>query len=151
MEPLRILAGDHRSQQAHHLIDRRGSDLHQARAYGLGVLGGCACDENAVVHPEEVERERLESRAGGAVAQVYKRVGVARHGGELREPHVELRIGQRGNLGLKSACGLSKRGRVELEEEIRVQLGQLRRDEAQILKPRLIAHGLGLQPAQYAA
>jgi len=31
-----------------------------------------------------------------------------------------------------------------LEEEIRVQLRQLRRDEDQILKPRLIARGLGM-------
>ena len=74
-------------------------------------------------------------------------MGIARHRGELRETDVELRVSESGNLVLKSARGLSEGRWVELKEEIYVQLRPLRNDEAEILKPRLIARGLSSRVA----
>ena len=70
---------------------------------------------------------------------------VARHRHQLGQAHIELRVRQRGDIRLQAVHCPLKVGLRKLRKEERIERGQLRGDETQVLRAAFDGRGLGIR------
>jgi hypothetical protein len=136
--------GDHGTQGRDRLLDGCIGDGDEACSERHRIVRRGGGHEDPIIEPCKCQGKGLKPRVrGGSIIKVQRSVRVTSHGDETGEPHVELSVGQRGNLALKRADSHGEIGRAKLEEKIGMQFRQLGGDEIEILLPGLGVKELG--------
>src|SRR5215472_10787400 len=119
MHPLQVRVRNDRRQLLRHIVDRHIAYANQLRAQRLRVLRPGACDEDAIVEPAECERKLLEACLLAARSvEIEACMLIARQSHELRQPDVEFRVAQRGNLALEILDRAREIGLAKLKEKL---------------------------------